>query len=154
MVGDRRQMQQLDRVGGVGTDLFLLRSHAADAQYLFDEAGSDGGGTADDDVLPNCQAFEQRQVLQGPGHPELGEIIGWDCRELLSANPNLPVIRPANAADEVDDRAFSRPVWPDDRADLAPGHTEVHVQKGRHAAERQRELLAASMHPGRPQASQ
>ena len=106
----------------MGADLFLLGPHATDAQYLFDEAGSDGGGTPDNDVLPDCQAFEQRQVLKGPGHAEPGEIVGWDCRELLSANPNLPAIRPVDAADDVDDRAFSRPIWPDDRADFARRH--------------------------------
>ena len=69
---------------------------------------------------------EQRQVLEGAGHTEAGEVPRRHAGKAVVADPDRSGIRRVKPADRVDQGGFTGSVRADDRMDLPLPDRQIH----------------------------
>mmetsp|Transcript_2863 Transcript_2863/g.4911 ORF Transcript_2863/g.4911 Transcript_2863/m.4911 type:complete len:324 (+) Transcript_2863:201-1172(+) len=138
-LADRLNLQEINdflNLRAVG-DLFLLG--AAPPHRLTQQAGLHVVEPPGHDVVENAHAFEQGDVLERPRDALPGYLVGLHRRALLAAIHHFALLRIVEPADDVQHRGLARPVWPDDRTDLAFAHVERDILDRLHTAETQRD---------------
>src|SRR3979409_1446917 len=93
----------------------------------------------------NPRILEQLDILEGAGDPELGDAEGGFLRDVLILEINPARGRAVDPRDQVEDRAFSRPVGADDRKYLARLHREADGIDRLEAPKMQREIFGAEI---------
>src|SRR5204862_1364632 len=85
--------------------------------------------------------LEQLDVLEGAGDAAAGDGVGWNAGNVGALEDEPAAGRLVDAADQVEDGAFSRPVGADDGEDLAFLHVEGYAVDRADAAERDRDVV-------------
>src|SRR4029450_85310 len=78
------------------------------------------------DVVERAHGVEQRHVLEGPGDPQRGHVVGLELRAVRAGEADAALVRVIEAADDVEQRGLPRPVGPDDGGDLPARDLEAH----------------------------
>ncbi len=87
------------------------------------------------DVVERGHPLEQRDVLEGAGEAQAGDVVRRQVRAVLALEIDPAARRPVEAADDVQHRALARAIGADDRRNLAAVDPEADARDRLHAAE-------------------
>jgi hypothetical protein len=98
-------------------DLFLLRE--SPVRERAQHPGLHVDVSAEEQVVEDGHATEQRDVLEGSGDAELGDLARRQLGHVAALEDDAAGIGMIEAADHVEHRGLAGAVGPDDREDLA-----------------------------------
>ncbi len=74
---------------------------------------------ADHDVLEDGHGGEEADVLEGPGHTQLQDLVGSESHDVLPVEDDRALVRRLHPGDQVEEGCLPCPVGPDDADHLA-----------------------------------
>ena len=80
------------------------------------------------------QALEQADILECPAHPQAGNLVLLDLRDVLSVQRHRTLVGRIHAGNHVEDRRLARAVGTDDAVDLARVRCQREILNGFHTA--------------------
>src|SRR4051812_46965505 len=120
-------------------DLLALAGAVVDAAG--EEAGPLPEVTADEEVVEHRHALEERDVLEGARDAEAGARGGSQPGDVPPLEAHLPLRRPVDAADAIDEARLAGAVRTDDGDELSRADVEADFGKRVHAAEAEGKML-------------
>jgi hypothetical protein len=115
-------------------DLLLLREPPVDERAQ--HAGFHVDVPAQHEVVEHGHAAEERDVLEGARHAQLGDLARRQVGDVALLERDAPRVRMVEAADHVQQARLPRPVRPDDRKNVPFRHVEAHAGDRLDTAER------------------
>jgi hypothetical protein len=113
----------------------LLAPGAAEPRDGGEGAVADVVVPAEHEVLQHGQVLEQLDVLEGPGHAELGDLVRAQTGEVVPVERHPALLRPVHTGDHIEDRRLPGPIGPDDGEQLVLGDGERNTVDGFDAGE-------------------
>src|SRR5262249_61101298 len=72
------------------------------------------------DVVEHAHALEERDVLEGAGDSQRGDVVWLELGPVLALEEDPPLLGLVEPADRVQERGLPRPIRTDDGDDLSP----------------------------------
>src|SRR5256886_8326651 len=96
----------------------------------------------------HAHALEERDVLEGARHPELGHVGRRQPRAVAALEEDAALVGMVEAADDVEQRGLARAVGPDDGEDLPALDVQAHAAQREQSAEAHADPLHLEQGPG------
>ena len=93
------------------------------------------------DVVQNCHAFEEFDILKGTRNPQFGYGMGVHAQKVLALVKNLTFLGGVESADTIQQAGFAGSVGPDDGKYLAFEKPGVDIIQRLNTAEGQRHIF-------------
>src|SRR2546425_8768769 len=100
------------------------------------------------EVVEHAHALEERDVLEGARHPELGHVGRRQPRAVAALEEDAALVGMVEAADDVEQRGLARAVGPDDGEDLPALDVQAHAAQREQSAKAHADPLHLEQGPG------
>ena len=127
LVADSPETDVLHQVLGARLGPLLLGLEGPGPEHGLHGALPESRVGADHDVLHDCHASEQPDVLEGPRHVEMHHSIRRETVDAPAFEPDLPLVRPGEPRKRVEEGGLPGAVGPDDGEDAALLHREAQL---------------------------